>query len=384
MKKRILSLLLAAGMVLSLAACGEKNPPEEPVATEPVQTPTEDTRPEAPVEIDGMQLGTGLVMEEEAAAAMDENPDRDIDRAVTPIVPVPDTMLDGTPLGEEFYYYRSTLDETMKQAYDLIRAGLLEGKTTINMTVPVERSKIFDLYKMVIFDSPDLFWVEVNGMRYLYNKRDIVISITPGYNDLVRDIPGNTARLENAAAEALADMWSLSTQAEKAKYAHDYLTHTIEYDMTMAAPYNQNMYSSFLSGTTVCAGYAHAFQYMMQQMGIPCAYVLGYANGGYHAWNIVKLDGEHYAMDVTWDDPIGAAPEKYYYNYFNVTDNALAADHVRSDISLGIPAAQGTQCSYQNAFSGNAYGTDFNAIVGVMPERVPSGSGESVDNPYLG
>ena len=33
-------------------------------------------------------------------------------------------------------------------------------------------------------------------------------------------------------------------------------------------------------------------------------YALGYSMGGYHAWNVVLLDGEHYAMDVTWDDPV--------------------------------------------------------------------------------
>jgi hypothetical protein len=122
----------------------------------------------------------------------------------------------------------------------------------------------------------------------------------------------------------------------------------------------------------------------MQKMGIPCAYVLGYALGGYHAWNIVQLDGEYYAMDVTWDDPLGAAPNQFYYNYFNITDQEISSDHIRSDVSVQIPAALGTACSYQNAFGGNAYGTDFAAIVGVMPEKIAAvGSGGAAGNPYL-
>lgn len=389
MKNRMLSLLLAMGMLASLAACQTKEETDAPPAQDGEQTPVEQApaAEDAPktVVVNGMELGMGLVMEEEAAAALDENPDRDIDRAVTPIVPVPDAMLDGTALGEEFYYYRSTLDETGKQAYDLIRTGLLEGKSKISMTVPVTTDQIFDLYKMVIFDGPELFWAEVNGMRYSYNNSGIVLSLMPGYNDLVSDIPGNTARFESAVAEALADMWSLSTDGEKAKYAHDYLTHYLTYDLN--APYNQNAYSALVNQTTVCAGYAHGFQYMMQQMGIPCAYVLGYAMGGYHAWNIVELDGEHYAMDVTWDDPIGAPAGAFYYNYFNITDQTLETDHTRADISLSVPVAEGTACSFQNAFGGNAYGTDFAAIVGVMPEKIlpPEGDGEEVvDNPYLG
>ena len=383
MKQRALSLLLAAGTVLSLAACQRENiespapAPTRPAATEPEPEYESGFRT---VVIDGQELGVGLVMDEAPDAALDAQPDKDIDRAVTPIQPVFGTKLDGTPLTAEFYYYRAALDPTLQQAYDLLRAGMLEGKETIEMTVPVERAKIFELYKMVLFDSPELFWADVNGMRYYYNNRDIVTSVLPGYNDLAADIPGNTARLEQAVNEALADLWSLPTQAEKAKYAHDYLTYHNVYDSNEV--HSQNLFSALVEGSTVCAGYSHAFQYLMQKMGIPCAYVLGYANG-YHAWNVVLLDGEHYAMDVTWDDPLNAPPEKYSYRYFNLTDAALSADHTRMEISQSVPEALGTACNYPNAFGGNAYGTDFATIVGVMPEPVQPEQ-PWTGNPYLG
>ncbi len=382
MNKNVLSLMLAAAMVVSMTACGAEEPSAPPAANDP-QPPVEQEikgSTEA-VTVDGMQLGMGLAMENEALSTMDEDPDREIDRAVEPIRPVVWTKLDGTPLTTDFYYYRSTLDPTLQQAYDLLRAGILEGKQSIDMKVPVDKAMIFDLYKMVIFDSPDLFWAETNGMRYYYNNKNIVTSVQPGYNDLAADIPGNTAKLEAAVAEALADMWSLPTQVEKAKYAHDYLTHHINY--TYDAKYNQTAYSAIVNGQSVCAGYAHAFQYMMQQMGIPCAYVLGYVQGYFHAWNLVQLDGEYYAMDVTWDDPLGATPDAYYYDYFNLTEQAMSVDHVRAVVSEPLPAAEGTLCSYQNAFGGNAKGTDFAAIVGVMPEK-NQGGGEAAENPYLG
>lgn len=76
-------------------------------------------------------------------AQLGENPDRDIDRAVEPIKPVPDTMLDGTALGDEFYYYR---DFTMQQ-----------GKSKIQMTVPVSVNDIGSLYKMVLCGNRELF-----------------------------------------------------------------------------------------------------------------------------------------------------------------------------------------------------------------------------------
>ena len=374
MKKRFVCLLVAFGLLLSMVSCGGEKPVESPE-----ENPLANA---APVKIDGMDVGAGLAEEAAPVEQLDENPDRDIDRAVEPIKPVPGTKLNGEELSEEFYYYRSTLDSTKQQAYDLLRAGMLEGKTAISMTVPIPVKEIFPIYKMVIYDSPELFWCEINGSRYAYNNKGLVTTYKPSYNELVKDIPGNTAKLEEAVSEALADIWSLSTDAEKAKYAHDYLTNYTGYDAK--APYNQTAYSALVGRSSVCAGYSHAFQYLMQKAGIPCAYVLGYTYVGYHAWNVVKLDGEYYAMDITWDDPLGAPQGKYYYNYFNITDQKLSADHARAADSTALPVAEGTSCSFQNAFGGKAYGTDFDAIVGTMPEKVGSEVTEKVEtNPYL-
>jgi len=376
MKTKFLSALLAAALSLSLCACGSQ--PSPPAESAPQAQPPQLMET---VTVDGVELGMGLQLEEEPAAAMDENPDRTIDRAVEPIRPVPAQMLDGTPLSTDLYHYRSLLDTTAQQAYDLLRAGMLKGEKKIKMTVPIKTGDIFDIYKKILYDSPELFWVQTGGMRYWHNKKDEVTFLEPGYNDLVNDIEGNTAKLEAAAAEALADIWSLPTQAEKAKYAHDYLTHSITY--TFDCPYDQTAYSALVNGQSVCAGYSHAFQYLMQKMGIPCTYVLGYAAGGYHAWNLVQLDGEYYAMDVTWDDPLGSPPDRYKYNYFNLTEQAMSADHVRAGVSAALPVASGTACSFPNAFGGTAYGTDFASIVGTMPEKVSGGEAAVEKNPYL-
>ena len=381
MKTKVLSMILIVSLLFSLAACsGAGNTVSvSSTSTEEETSPFVDA---APITVDGLQLGMGLAAEEPAAGQLDENPDRDIDRAVEPIKPVPAAMLDGTPLGDEFYFYRSTLDSTYQQAYDLLRAGILEGNTKIKMTVPVSVSDISSLYKMVLYDGPDLFWAEINGTKYAYNNRGLVTYVVPGYNDLAQDIKGNVFGVEILTSDALADMWSLPTDAEKAKYAHDYLTCFVRYDLTAA--YNQTAYSALVDNASVCAGYSHAFQYLMQQVGIPCAYVLGYVPGGYHAWNVVKLDGEYYAMDVTWDDPLGAPEGRYYYNYFNITDKTISVNHSRAQVSLAIPAAEGTACSFQNAFGGTAYGTDFYGIDGVMPEKIPDGKPENTSgNPYL-
>lgn len=106
------------------------------------------------------------------------------------------------------------------------------------------------------------------------------------------------------------------------------------YDLT--ADMNQSAYSALVNGKSVCAGYARAYQYLLQQLGIPCYYCTGYS-GGDHAWNIVKLEDGYYNVDVTWDDAAAIR-----YDYFNKTDADFASTHVRQNLSVYLPACNGT------------------------------------------
>lgn len=73
----------------------------------------------------------------------------------------------------------------------------------------------------------------------------------------------------------------------------------------------RNLKNGLLQGKCVCAGYADILRNALSLVGIESLYVSGIAKEG-HAWNKVKLDGEWYNVDVTWDSPHireGQAPE---------------------------------------------------------------------------
>ena len=98
--------------------------------------------------------------------------------------------------------------------------------------------------------------------------------------------------------------------------------------------YDQDMTSVFLEGSSVCAGYTRAFQYLCREAGIECTYVEGIAYGFQddgeeaHAWNLVKLDNEYYWIDVTWGDPL-SEDEKYdkTHPYFCTDDEGFFKTH---------------------------------------------------------
>ena len=89
----------------------------------------------------------------------------------------------------------------------------------------------------------------------------------------------------------------------------------------------------------MCEGYAKAFQYIMNEVGIESAIVIGTGTNSKnetenHDWNYVKLNGQWYAVDVTWDDPIitggGILTDKAKYQYFLKGSKTINENHVLS------------------------------------------------------
>ena len=94
-------------------------------------------------------------------------------------------------------------------------------------------------------------------------------------------------------------------------------------------------YDAFVKKRGLCMSYALAYQRIMQEMDIPCIYI----KGDNHAWNMVKLGGYWYNVDVTWDD-VG----KGSYQYFLKSD-ADCPGHKRP-ISQWYTSLRKAQYSY--------------------------------------
>ncbi|MBQ6991042.1 MAG: hypothetical protein IJN58_08290, partial [Clostridia bacterium] len=104
----------------------------------------------------------------------------------------------------------------------------------------------------------------------------------------------------------------------------------------------------------VCAGYAMAMQYILNKLGIECLYVKGDTPRGYHAWNILKLEGEYYLMDATWGDSSDTdkkqSQEGVGYNYFCVNDEIAKVDHT-PDVTYPLPACTSMKYNWHRHYN---------------------------------
>ena len=134
---------------------------------------------------------------------------------------------------------------------------------------------------------------------------------------------------------------------ECVKAIHDYLVKNVNYDSKSIADGSINDNEGHPSHTAegalcknlaVCDGYAKAFELLCAESGI-YAYMM-YGDGinpdgqkESHAWNVVKVNGEWYQVDCTWDDPVingSVVPDgsNLTYTYFLLTDTEMYKDHV--------------------------------------------------------
>lgn len=138
---------------------------------------------------------------------------------------------------------------------------------------------------------------------------------------------------------------------EKELAVHDWMIAWAEYDQAALSalpgaqptPDSDNPYGFFTGRAAICTGYTSTFQLLMDLLGIECLTVEGTAYGGSedHAWNMVRLDGAWYCVDVTWDDPVSSTPVPAYaaHLYFNVTSDFMRrSDHQWDEEA--VPAAE--------------------------------------------
>ena len=158
-----------------------------------------------------------------------------------------------------------------------------------------------------------------------------------------------------------------STDYEREKAVHDWIVLNAEYDYDKYCngtleSWDYRPYGIFIMKTGVCQAYAEAFELCMLMMDIDCRVVTGKGNGGGHAWNAVKLDGEWYQVDVTWDDPVPDEKGRVYYSYFNITDAMMKVDH---EYNFEIPC-NGTKYHYESMLN-NEY-TSLPNYIGTVDE----------------
>lgn len=133
----------------------------------------------------------------------------------------------------------------------------------------------------------------------------------------------------------LANAQAMPSDYEKLKYVHDWIVNNTVY-INANTHYESEADGPVVYGKAICEGYSKAFMYFAQSMGFECVCVVGHAGGVDHMWNMVKLYGQWYHVDATWDDPVMSdGSQMLRHTYFLISDSRIGQDHsIRSPFTL--------------------------------------------------
>ena len=211
---------------------------------------------------------------------------------------------------------------------------------TVNLSPDTIGLNVCDYFLNVLQAHTTSWKYTADGTNYTYIEYDITYSM---YSYVSRAIKTGSTTTLTPAEKQVYDKVELivaenvnpdMTDYEKELALHDYLVLNTAYDPSPPdeLPWDSHTpYGALINGVAVCNGYSDSFKLLMDAVGIECDIVYGEAavNGvsQAHAWNRVMIDGDYYLVDVTWDDAFPDKPDVVTYDYFNVTDDMIRADH---------------------------------------------------------
>ena len=151
------------------------------------------------------------------------------------------------------------------------------------------------------------------GVTYLRTNTYIQVSSS--------DYPSVNSIVQSAVAQCNNE--TDGSDYQKALWLHDWLLNQLEYDNSLKW---SSAESALTRGLGTCQAYERAYAQLLSAAGIENAETRDTYDG--HTWNAMKLDGEWYQVDCTWNDS-----KDNWYNfdqrrlYFGLTDELMAIAH---------------------------------------------------------
>ena len=268
-----------------------------------------------------------------------------------------------TPISFDEKYLYSLLSEKWKGYYRKLDQAVRNLDKTV--LFPENRTTMQDsrLYYIYMFDNPELFYL---GAQYTYVYTNTTFEIYLPYavssteycgyhNPITDDLRNKIVQKKNKFDNAVKNFIS-TIPSNAPDYVKEYLIYSkilinsyynqIAVDLDLwdkKAEDNWTAYGIMCNGKGVCESYAEAFQTLCNAVGIQCTGVSGYGNGGRHKWNAVKIRGNWYQCDITWDDPLNGKEGIALHNYFNLTDAEMQSKkHDWSECEYTVPQCTAT------------------------------------------
>ena len=214
-----------------------------------------------------------------------------------------------------------------------------------SFSVPrLDGKELADIYFMLRLDCPEIFYTV--QFRYRYYPDSEYVEMIPEYLFNKNKILDHRKAME-ARVKKLARQAEKLSEKEKEQFVHDFICENVRYDKLKKA-YSLEIIGPLGQGVGVCEGIAKAVKILCDALGIWCMIAVSEANPEKnikyrHAWNIVRIGGKYYHLDVTFDNSL-SSEHGIRYDYFNLSDAQIFRDH--EPVIWHVPACEDGDHTY--------------------------------------
>lgn len=239
------------------------------------------------------------------------------------------------------YYFYEQLEEKYKPAYDRLYKAYLAMETDVVLPGITAGQEVWEQVTPALHgDHTEMFWLNRYAAYETVEAQDGV-HVHIEYSMDAETRAQRQKELDIHTAEFLEGITPQMGDYEIALKLYERMVAALDYDtLTLNRQEKENgqkrnkpddlrsCYGALVNKKCVCAGYARGYQYLLQKCGIQSMYIT--SRQACHAWNVVKMEGAYYHVDVTWGDPSDTDPtrngEYMRYRHFGLTDQEIEID----------------------------------------------------------
>ena len=282
-------------------------------------------------------------------------------------------------------YAYSLLNNDEKTVYDTVLEAINAFSTEIsNLNASVTDAQVQIIVDYIQRDHPEIFWFQHGATYYFDTATHIVNRIELKYCMTQDEAQKRQEKIDAATKSFLTSVTDTMSDYEATLHIYENIIKLVDYDtiglerqkrttVTAEVPDDlRSIYGVFVNKKAVCAGYAKAMQYLLNLCGIECTYV----TSDTHAWNLIKLEGDYYHMDVTWGDGSDTKKDKAQtdtinYDCFCFTTAELARlESHTPESSFPLPECTATKCNYHRRHGLYFETYDFDRVRSIVCESV--------------
>lgn len=254
---------------------------------------------------------------------------------------------------ETKYFVKKLTDEQKYYFAELYSAAVNFEESAVFYS-PIPEDDLTTLMYLLNYDCPEL--IHINGDYFpVYTGEELKYVSSVKLNYVMDKKKYQSAMSElKRFFDDLKKTLNGKTDLEKEKYVYDYIFDNCIYNETNEL--SGSVYSTLISHFGRCESYSKAFMWCMRELGIETISVSGPQNWdpesafADHSWNIIKLNGKYYHLDITVDNVQGDT-DSYNppnYGFFNVNDDAIAGGRTINEVytSLGVPNCESMELNY--------------------------------------